>query len=758
MQRRRLRVTGTVQGVGFRPFVYRLAAELGLTGSVSNDSRGVLIEAQGPPDVLDRLERRLRAEAPPLASIATLETESLPVDGPGKTGFSILDSRAEGAPAVAVSVDVATCDDCLRELADPSDRRYRYPFVNCTNCGPRYTIIRSIPYDRALTTMAGFPMCDRCRAEYTDPADRRFHAEPNACPVCGPRLRLLAPDGTGLATADDALRRAVALLDEGRILAVKGLGGYHLAVDATAPGPVAELRRRKARDDKPFALMVPDLAAARRLCRLAPEAEAALTSPRRPIVLAPRLQADDPANPIAPGLGELGLMLPYTPLHFLMMEALDRPLVMTSGNLSDEPIASDDTDALVRLGPMVDAILTSDRPIHIRCDDAVVRARPSGKPVQMVRRSRGFAPEPLPLVRPTRARVLAVGAELKNTVAVAKGTTVVASHHIGDLEHLAAYRSFLQAVDHLCHLTGVIPDVVAHDLHPEYLSTKYAAELDLPAIGVQHHHAHIASCMAEHRREEPVLGVAFDGLGMGTDGTMWGGEFLVADLAGFRRVGHLRTVALPGGNQAIREPWRMGMAWAAASLGREEAERYGRSADDRWPAVLDLVERPGTLRTSSAGRLFDGVAALLGLRTRVTYEAQAAIELEACAAASSTPAPGGYEPEVSTSGGLLVLDPGPLVARVVAERDGGTPVPDISAAFHAGLGRGVATVAAGLAGDNGLDTVALSGGVFQNARLTGVVEHELSAQGLTVLVHRHVPPNDGGVSIGQAAVAAYRSP
>ena len=765
--RRRLRVTGTVQGVGFRPFVYRLAVELGLSGSVSNDSLGVLVDAQGPADVLDRLEERLRTEAPPLASIASLESEPLPLDGPASvartngTGFTIVDSRAEGAPAVAVSVDVATCDDCLAELADPADRRYRYPFVNCTNCGPRYTIIRSIPYDRAATTMAGFPMCDRCRAEYTDPSDRRFHAEPNACPVCGPRLALLAPDGAELATADDALRRAVALLDEGRILAVKGLGGYHLAVDATAPLPVAELRRRKARDDKPFALMVPDLAAARRLCLLTPEAEAALASPRRPIVLAPRREPDDPANPIAPGLPELGLMLPYTPLHFLMMESLDRPLVMTSGNLSDEPIAADDADALVRLGPLVDAILTSNRPIHIRCDDAVVRARPSGKPTQMVRRSRGFAPEPLPLVRPTGAQVLAVGAELKNTVAVAKGATVVASHHIGDLEHLAAYRSFVQAVDHLCHLTGVTPDVVAHDLHPEYLSTKYAVDLDLPVIGVQHHHAHIASCLAEHRRAGPVLGVAFDGLGMGTDGTIWGGEFLVADLAGFRRVGHLRTVALPGGNQAIREPWRMGLAWAAAALGREGAERYGRSADERWPVVLDLVERAGTLRTSSAGRLFDGVAALLGLRTRVTYEAQAAIELEACAAASSSgplaPAPDGYEPAVATSGGVVVLDPAPLVARVVADRDRGTPVPDIAAGFHAGLGQAVATVAAGLAGDNGLDTVALSGGVFQNARLTEVVEHELSALGLTVLVHRHVPPNDGGVSIGQAAIAALRA-
>ncbi|HWC09920.1 MAG TPA: Sua5/YciO/YrdC/YwlC family protein, partial [Acidimicrobiales bacterium] len=457
---------------------------------------------------------------------------------------------------------------------------------------------------------------------------------------------------------------------------------------------------------------------------------------------------------IAPRLPELGLMLPYTPLHVLLTAALDRPLVMTSGNLSDEPIAADDDDALARLGPMVDAMLTSDRPIHIRCDDAVVRARPTGKPVQILRRSRGFAPEPIPLVRPTRAQVLAVGAELKNTVAVAKGPTVVASHHIGDLEHLAAYRSFLQAVDHLCALTGVAPEVVAHDLHPEYLSTKFAADLDLPAVGVQHHHAHIASCLVEHGREAPVLGVAFDGLGMGTDGTVWGGELLVADLDSFERVGHLRTVPLPGGNMAIREPWRMALAWAHAALGREAAERYGRGADERWPAVLAMVERPETILTSSAGRLFDAVAALCGLRERVTYEAQAAIHLEAACAGVPLGDGPGWDVDVGRAGDLTVLDPSPLVARVVAERDRRTPVPDIAAGFHDGLGRAVADTAVELARAAGLDAVALSGGVFQNARLTQVVTARVAAAGLAALVHEHLPPNDGGVSVGQAAIAA----
>jgi len=721
---------------------------------VSNDSEGVLIDAFGAEDALDDLGRRLVGEAPPLALVNAVEVTEVPADGAGAPpgDFRIVDSRAAGAPAVAVPADVATCADCLRELADPADRRYRYPFINCTNCGPRYTIIQSIPYDRASTTMAAFPMCDACRAEYTDPTDRRFHAEPNACPVCGPHLS--AP----------GLEGAAAALRDGRILAVKGLGGYHLACDATDEAAVAELRRRKARDDKPFAVMVRDLDEARRLCELSPAAEEALASVRRPIVLAPRRPGDEAglAPGIAPGLPELGLMLPYTPLHHLLVEEAGRPLVMTSGNLSDEPIAHDDADAIDRLGPLVDAILTHDRAIHIRCDDSVVRAFQTigvGKrrllsETQMIRRSRGFAPEPIRLVRPTSTHILAVGAELKNTVAVAKGANVIASHHIGDLEHLAAYRSFLQAVDHLCDLTGVTPEVVAHDLHPEYLSTKFAADLDLPggAVPVQHHHAHVASCLAEHGRppDRPVLGVAFDGLGMGDDGTIWGGEFLVADLTGYRRVGHLRPVPLVGGNLAIREPWRMAVVWAREAVGRDEAERFGAATDERWKAVLALAEQPGALLTTSAGRLFDAVAALLGLRARVTYEAQAAIALEALASTvPDSEVPAGYPIEAAD-----VLDPGPLVAHVVHERDAGTPVPLIAAGFHAALGTAAAATAARLAAASGLDTVALSGGVFQNARLSAVMGRHLTAAGLTVLVHRRVPCNDGGISIGQAAVAA----
>ena len=760
MERRKIRVRGTVQGVGYRPFVYRHAAALGLAGQVSNDSEGVLVEAEGPADRLDELARALADDAPPLALVTAVESTSLVPTG--EEGFTIVESRAEGAPTVPVSVDVATCANCLREVDDPADRRFGYPFTNCTDCGPRYTIIRSIPYDRPTTTMADFVMCPACEAEYHDPADRRFHAQPNACPECGPQLRLLSATGEPLAEGDDALEGAAKALLAGGVAAVKGLGGYHLAVDATDTSAVAELRRRKARDDKPFAVMVADLDVARSLCVLSPEAEAAVASPRRPIVLAPRRTADGTAarskgelrvaEGVAPGLPELGLMLPYTPLHHLLLARVGRPLVMTSGNASDEPIAHVDDDAVARLGPMVDLVLTSDRPIHIRCDDSVVRARPGGR-VQVLRRSRGYAPEPLTLPGRVRRQVLAVGAELKNTVAVARDTSVVASHHIGDLGHLAAYRSFLQAVDHLCHLTGVTPEVVAHDLHPEYLSTKFALDLDLPTVGVQHHHAHIASCLVDHGRTGPVLGVAFDGLGLGPCGTLWGGELLVADLHRFEQVGHLRPVPLPGGDRANTEPWRMAMSWLHAAAGPAAAERFGRVADERWPAVLALLDHPGTPTTSSGGRLFDAVAALVGLRLRASYEGQGPIELEARAFGIPLGSVPGYEVTLHDAGGHTVVDPAPLIEQVVADRDAGAPLARISAGFHDGLGRGLADAAVSQAQCHGLDVVALSGGVFQNARLTEVVAGAVAAAGLEVLVHERVPPNDGGISIGQAAIA-----
>lgn len=744
-ERRRIRVRGTVQGVGFRPFVYREAVALGLTGFVLNDSAGVLIEVEGPAADVDELCRRVAGRPPPLARVTAVETVAVPAGG--GAGFAIVASPAAGRPAVAVSVDTAACAACLAEVDDPADRRHRYPFTNCTDCGPRYTITVSVPYDRPATTMAGFEMCAACRREYDDPADRRFHAQPNACPACGPRLAWLAPDGTALADGDAALDAAAGALRGGAVVAVKGVGGYHLAVDATDDRAVAELRRRKARDDKPFAVMVADLAAARDLVDLDPESEAALASTRRPIVVAPRRPGAAVAAGVAPGLPEVGVFLPYSPLHHLLLRGVGRPIVLTSGNVSDEPIAHEDDDAVARLGPMVDALLTHDRPIHVRCDDSVARATPGG--LQLLRRSRGYAPEPLPLPVPARRPVLAVGPELKSTVAVTTGGGVVASHHIGDLEHLATWRSFLQAVDHLCGLYGVVPEVVAHDRHPEYLSTKFALELDLDAVAVQHHHAHVASCLVEHGRTEPVVGVAFDGLGYGDDGTMWGGELLLADLRGFERLGHLAPVTMPGGAAAVREPWRMAVAWAGA------AGVAAPFTGERAAAVADLAARGRGPRTTSVGRLFDAVAALVGLRPTVTYEAQAAAELEALARGVPRAEAARYEMATGEGdGGLLVIDPAPVVAAVVADATAGVPAPVVAAGFHEAVGRAAGRAAVHLARRTGVDAVVLSGGVFQNTRLSAVVEEVVAGAGLAVLTHRVVPPNDGGISVGQAAVAA----
>ncbi len=763
MTRTRLRVTGTVQGVGFRPFVYRHAVALGLVGFVLNDSAGVLIDVEGEPDQIAELTRRIVDEGPRLARVSavTAEPEPLgPLGPPGAAaGFRIVESDDTGAPDVPVSIDSATCPDCLAEVDDPSDRRHGYPFTNCTSCGPRYTIVLHVPYDRPATTMAGFVMCPACQAEYDDPGDRRFHAQPNACPVCGPRLAWRDPSGQVLAEGPAALAAAVEALGGGRVVAVKGIGGYHLAVDATNAEAVAELRRRKERDDKPFAVMVADQAGAERLCRLDHLAAEVLTSPRRPIVLAPRRAGGEVAEAVAPGLPDLGLLLPYSPLHHLLLAGVGRPLVMTSGNLSDEPIAHGDDDAVGRLGGLVDGFLTHDRPIHIRCDDSVIRAAPGR--LQVLRRSRGYAPEPLSLPFTAGQQVLAVGAELKSTISVAKGGVVVPSHHIGDLEHLATHRSFVQAVDHLCGLYGVTPDVVAHDLHPEYLSSKLALELDLPTMGVQHHHAHVAACMVEHGRTAPVLGLAYDGLGYGPDGALWGGELLVADLTGYERAGHLAAVPMPGGVAAIREPWRMAAVWAMRAGGRGGVVNALPGLDaGRREAVLDLAERAISPQTTSVGRLFDAAAALLGGRRRVSYEAQAAIELEAWARTVDRRQAPTYDGSVAVAivDGVVVLDPSLLVARLVDERDRGVPVRVIAAGFHEAIGRASAAAAADLARGRGIDAIALTGGVFQNTRLTEIVEGALVEAGLTVLVHRAVPPNDGGISVGQAAIAAWPTP
>ena len=689
--RERLRVTGTVQGVGFRPFVYRHAVALGLAGYVLNDSAGVLIEVEGPAERVAELTRLLVEDAPPLARVTAVEAERLQPSGV-VTEFRIVESHDAGSADVPVSIDTTTCPECLAEVDDPHDRRYGYAFTNCTNCGPRYTIVLAVPYDRPATTMADFTMCPQCQDEYEDPANRRFHAQPNACSVMRPAAEMDATTTGARSRAPTALDMALAAVLSGRIVAMKGIGGYHLVADATDDSAVSELRRRKARDDKPFAVMVASLAAAHELCQLDAVATAALTSIRRPIVLAPRRVGTALAAGIAPGLAELGLMLPYSPLHHILLQRAARPLVMTSGNLSDEPIAHQDDDAAARLGPLVDGVLQHDRPIHIRCDDSVVRVTPGR--LQMLRRSRGYAPEPIRLPFHAVRTALAVGAEMKSTVSVAKHDWVVPSHHIGDLEHLATYRSFLQAIDHLPRLYGAVPDVVAHDLHPEYLSSKWAGQSDIQTIAIQHHHAHVAACMVEHGRIEPVLGIAYDGLGYGPDGTLWGGEMLVADFVSSRRVAHLRPVRMPGGVAAIREPWRMGAVWALPPpdtiSARLRATRHG--ADDATVgAVLDLSERPSSPVTTSAGRLFDAVAALLGGRQRVSYEAQAAIELEALARTVDRSEAPRYDGCVALDG--EVLDPAPLIAAMLADLDCGVDRSLIAAGFHEAFGRSTVALA-----------------------------------------------------------------
>jgi hydrogenase maturation protein HypF len=758
LERRRIRVTGTVQGVGFRPFVFRTAQRLGLTGTVSNDAAGVLVEAEGAPAAIDELVRLLSDAPPPLARVESVAVDPTAVRG--AVAFEVVASQPSGILDVPVPVDVGPCVPCLEELHDPADRRFRYPFINCTDCGPRYTITRGIPYDRPQTTMATFVMCAACRAEYEDPADRRFHAQPNACPECGPHVRLDAPGAGVVARRDAAMTEAAMRLAAGQILAVRGVGGFHLATRADDAEAVAELRRRKSRDDKPFALLVADVEAARTLVEVDRVAGEALAGPRRPIVLAPRRRAAEVDDAVAPGLPELGVMLPPSPLHELLARDVGRPLVLTSGNLSDEPIAYRQDEAHERLGDLVDAVLTHDRDIHIRCDDSVLRSGVVGG-LQPVRRSRGYAPQPLALPEGSQRRVLAVGAELKSTVAVTRAGTAVLSHHLGDLEHPATHQAFLQAIEHLLSLHGIEPEVVAHDLHPEYLSTKLATDLDLPRRPIQHHHAHVASCLAEHLRTDPVVGVALDGLGWGTDGTAWGGEVLVCDLDDFERVGHLCPVAMPGGAAAVREPWRMAVSWVAHAFGPEEVGPLIGTLDERWPAVLSVVRSGRALDTSSAGRLFDAVAALLGGRTRISYEGQAAIELEALARTVPLPSDPAWEHQLASGlwqvrarGGMRVMDPAGLVRDVVARRASEQPLPEIAAWFHLAFAAGLIDVVRAVAEERHLTTVALSGGVFQNLRLTHLLADGLETSGLEVLIHRQVPPNDGGISFGQAAIAA----
>jgi hydrogenase maturation protein HypF len=763
------RVEGTVQGVGFRPHVFRLARDEGINGYVLNDERGVLIEVEGDPGAVERFLARLSAEAPPLASIErVLSSRIAPT---GEHGFRIVESQSQGEPAALVAQDSASCHDCLVELLDPTDRRFRYPFINCTNCGPRFTIVRGVPYDRRLTTMANFRMCVACRREYEDPVDRRFHAQPNACPSCGPRARLITPDGRSVRVpnARDPIDAAARLIGEGAIIAVKGLGGFHLACDAADEAAVATLRLRKHREDRPFAVMVRDVEAALDLIELGAEEERLLRSVERPIVLAPRCPGAGVADAVAPRARELGVMLPYTPIHHLLLadlaSAASGPvsaLVMTSGNVSDEPIAFRDTDAVRRLAAIADVFLMHDRPIHTRTDDSVVRVvrRAAGDKPLPLRRSRGFVPGSLDLPVAATRPLLACGAEQKNTFCVAKGSRAWVSHHIGDLEHFATLCAFREGIEHYERLFAVEPVLVVHDLHPDYLSTAYALEReDVELVGVQHHHAHLAACLAEHGLSGPAVGAIYDGTGYGTDGTIWGGELLVGGLAGFDREAHLWPVPMPGGSQAVREPWRMACAWLDEAFGEPRPLPRG-VADhvdaDSWRVVAQ-VARDARLSptTTSMGRLFDAVGALCGVGVRASYEGQAAVELEAVADPLEQ---GAYElpflPEDRSGPG--VLDARVTVRGVVSDLDAGVPVPRVAARFHAAVADATAGACAATAADRGLDTVVLSGGVFQNRLLLERVAASLDAGGLRVLIPERLPPNDGGVSYGQAAVGAAR--
>ena len=743
-----VRVEGVVQGVGFRPFVHRLAEELGVAGVVRNDARGVAIEAEGPAHAVRAFLERLAADAPPLAAVEAVR--AVDAEPRGLRGFTIDASRA-GAPHALVSADAATCDDCLRELFDPADRRFRYPFVNCTNCGPRFTIVRGVPYDRPRTTMAGFAMCDACRAEYADPADRRFHAQPNACPECGPQVTLHGGDAV---PGRDAVARAAALLRDGAIVAVKGIGGYHLACRADGELAVARLRARKHREEKPFALMARDLAAAAALAEVG-EAEAALLcSPARPIVLLARRPDAPVAAAVAEPergqtpfrLRELGVMLPYSPLHHLLLADAGTTLVMTSGNVSDEPIAYRDPDALERLAPIADALLVHDRPIHTRTDDGVARIVRGRRAV--LRRSRGDVPAATALPVACRRPVLGVGAELKSTFCVARGRRAWVGHHIGDLRTAETLLSFREGIEHFERLFAVRPEVVAHDLHPDYLSTAYALEREgVGTVAVQHHHAHLAACLAEHGVTGRAVGAIFDGTGHGEDGTAWGGEILAGDLRGAERVAHLWPVRLPGGDRAVREPWRMACAWLVAAGAGEAVPARLRElvAPERWDAVARMAASGFAAPvTTSAGRLFDAVAALCGLRAAITYEGQAAIELEAIA----DPAAGGSYPLGAA------LDARELVLAIRDDAAAGVAPATIAARFHRALAAATAGACAAAAEAAGVDQVVLSGGVFQNRLLVTWTAERLEAAGLQVLVPEALPANDGGVAYGQVAVAA----
>jgi hydrogenase maturation protein HypF len=753
-------VQGVVQGVGFRPFVYRLAMEERLAGFIGNDTDGVIIELEGLPAGIEAFLSRLTSETPPLARIDSIATADL--QPTGETTFRIVASEVLGRVSTGIPADAATCSDCLRELLDPADRRYRYPFLNCTNCGPRFTITRRIPYDRPQTSMAVFPMCSDCQAEYDDPLNRRFHAQPNACWRCGPQVWLESPDGTKIKSADPVAETIERLL-RGDIVATKGIGGFHLAVDATREAAVTRLRDRKHRYGKPLAVMVRDIAAASTLCSLTPQEESLLLTPARPIVLSQARSDNGIAPSVAPGIPWLGVYFPYAPLqHLLFADPRVKALVMTSANLSEEPIAIDNEEARIRLGNIADAFLMHNREILQRCDDSVA-AIVDGAP-QLIRRARGYVPLaiPLPFDAPP---LLAVGGHLKNVFALARGKFAYQSQHLGDLENPTGLEFFEHSLAHLMHTFEIEPQTVVHDLHPGYLSTswakQFASDRGLRRIAVQHHHAHIAACMAEHAATGRFIGLSLDGTGFGTDGRIWGGEVLICSLDHFDRFAHLEYVSMPGGEAAIREPWRMAFAHLkAAGFSDGEAGELTGATDQELRLLSRMIERGiNSPLTSSLGRLFDAAAAVILKRRKVDYDAQAAIEMEGIAV--NEPATLGrpdYIPQLrppnAENGNASTLQLPDLWHALVEDLRNNVPRQEIAARFHSGIAQGLIAATVGARESTGITQVALSGGCMHNRRLARLLRSGLEEEGFQVLEHRQVSPGDGGLSYGQAAVAA----
>ena len=747
---KRLKVKGIVQGVGFRPFVFQLAVHYGLKGEVANTASGVSIHIEGRAGQVASFERDLSAKSPPLAYVFEISSQTETIKN--YTAFAIVKSQSGSERSTLISPDVSVCNDCLQELFDPDNRRYLYPFINCTNCGPRYTIIDDIPYDRPNTSMSRFKMCATCQAEYDDPTDRRFHAQPNACAACGPHVSLY--DNRGQKIDDlDPIEKTVELLTQGYIVAIKGLGGFHLAVDAENTVAVVRLRKRKHREEKPFAIMSRNIEEIQAYAHVPPEEQKLLSSPQRPIVLLKKKTPHSIAAEVAPRNKYFGTMLPYTPLHYLLLNNHFTALVMTSGNLSEEPLAIDNQDAFERLSDIADYFLIHNRDIYLRSDDSIVRR--SGGATRFIRRSRGFIPTPL-FLNHSVPQILACGAELKNTVCLTKDNNAFLSQHIGDLENLATYEFLKLTAEHMQRILDIHPEIIACDLHPDYLSTRYAEEQkNTEKIQVQHHHAHIVSCMAENRADGPVIGLSFDGTGYGNDGNLWGGEILIAEAGGFTRAAHLAYIPMPGGAAAIKEPWRMAVSYLYDTFGEAlwdlDLPVFNKISREKIKIIVEMITKKiNSPLTSSLGRLFDGVASIIGLRNQVHFEGQAAMELEMIAGAKTSAT---YDWEWTSNDIYRVLTE-PIIRGVLRDVEKGIPPSQISSKFHMTLIRLFTSLCDGIRKDTGLNRVALSGGVFQNSLLlTGLIA-SLANRRFEVYTHHRVPANDGGISLGQAVVAA----